>query len=66
MQEIVSLGQNKKALKFPYMILGGLIISIILGSFLDQIFNTTPIIILVLMTYTIVGSFILLIRDKQK
>lgn len=66
MQEIVSLEQNRKALKFPYMVLGGLLISLIVGVVLDSYFKTSPLILLGLIFYTIIGSFLILVKDKKK
>lgn len=66
MQETVSLEQNRKALKFPYMVLGGLFLSVVIGIVLDSFFNTTPLILLGLIFYTIIGSFLILIKDKKK
>ncbi len=53
----------KKVQKFIGMIAAGSFLGIVLGSWLDKVFNTEPIFLLLLLGYAIFGSLYLLLKD---
>lgn len=57
---------SREVTKFVSRIVAGCIISIFLGSYLDDCFNTRPIIMFLLLIYVIVGSLYILIHDSKK
>lgn len=69
MQEIVSLAPNKNGQTAIYRFLSRLVIGLILaimgGSYLDQMFNTTPFILIGLLIYVMFGSLYLLVRELK-
>ncbi|MCI6271439.1 MAG: AtpZ/AtpI family protein [Erysipelotrichaceae bacterium] len=56
---------SKTTLKFVSRIVLGLVIAIFLGRYLDDEFNTTPLIMLVMIIYVIVGSLYILIKEEK-
>ncbi len=56
---------SKTTLKFVSRIVLGLVIAIFLGRYLDGKFNTTPLIMLVMIIYVIVGSLYILIKEEK-
>lgn len=63
MQEIVYLGRNNRAIRFTGTLLISLLLAFFIGFHIDRYMNTTPIGMLILATYAIVGNFIILIRS---
>lgn len=67
MQETVSLAQNKSGqtavYRFIARLLIGLIGAILIGMLLDKLFNTSPIFLLGLLLYVILGSLFLLVKE---
>ena len=45
---------------------GSCIIAVVLGMWLDQMLHTTPIIVLMLVAYAIIGNFYRLYKDMKK
>lgn len=55
-------GYDKTA-RFMVRLVLGLIISIFVGNYIDDLLNCKPLIMLLLMGYTIIGSICLLIKE---
>ncbi len=66
MQETVYLGRNNRAIRFTGTLLISLLLAFLIGFYIDQYMHTTPIGMLVLGTYAIVGNFIILIRSLHE
>lgn len=56
---------HRTTLKFVSRIVVGLIISILLGKYIDELLNTTPIIMIGLIFYVIIGSLLILIKESK-
>ena len=56
---------SKTTLKFVSRIILGLVIAIFLGGYLDKKINTTPLIMLAMIIYVIVGSLYILIKEEK-
>ncbi len=69
MPETVSSERNnmqKAVMKFVSRLVGGLLVSVFLGTYLDDCLGTRPICLLVLMIYVIVGSLYALVKEAGK
>ena len=44
----------------------GLVLSIFIGTYIDEKLNTSPLFLLVLMGYVIFGSLFILVKDANK
>ena len=44
----------------------GLVLSVFIGTYIDKIFNTSPLFLLGLMAYVIFGSLFILVKDANK
>lgn len=50
-------------MRFIGRMVAGVIIAVLLGNYIDEYLHTTPIVMLVLLLYVIIGSLYKLIKD---
>lgn len=55
--------RQKEVSKFSGRIIVGILVSIFIGNFLDKKFHTSPLFLIVLILYVVIGSLYLLIKE---
>ena len=54
-----------KPAQFPGFLLANLLVCLLIGFGLDQWLGTSPVFLLVLLLYAMIGSFVLLLKGKK-